>query len=116
MANVRPAYRNATVGRPWRRHRSRHIAAATACCYCGGPFVRDGACNHPTHQQLTGCPTHPWYPTIEHPHALILGGAPRSDDNTLVAHFRCNSKRGSAAKAAARRVQVPKPKPAPLAW
>ena len=115
MADRRPAYRNATVGRPWRRHRNRHIAEATGCCYCPLPFVRDAPCGHESHQRLSGCPTHPLYPTIEHPHALILGGAPRSDDNTLVAHFRCNSRRGSAVKAQARRAQA-KAKPVPLAW
>jgi len=91
----RPAYRKGTTGRPWTRFRGNLVARATHCCYCQHVFVTDAACAHPSHQGLKGCPTHPRYPTVEHPQALIDGGAVRDPGNALVVCFRCNSSEGA---------------------
>ncbi len=93
-----PAHRKGTSGRPWVRFRKGLLRGATNCCYCYTPFVTDAACEHRSHQGLRGCPTHPQYPTVEHPQALIQGGAPRSRDNAMVACSRCNSSRGAGVR------------------
>lgn len=92
----RPAHRNGTVGRPFRRFRARLVDNATHCQNptCGKALVRDAPCTHPTHQRLKGCPTYHAYPTLEHPHRLIDGGAVRDQDNALVFCFECNARGG----------------------
>jgi len=107
----RPEHRRGTTGRPWRRYRDNKVSQATQCCYGDGPFVTDAQCDHPTHAGMPGCPTHPLAPTLEHPRALIQGGHPRDPDG-LVAHFRCNSKRG----ASLRRDRAHKSTASPLQW
>lgn len=96
----RPAHRKGTVGRPWRRFRKNTVDGVTHCQNptCGELLVRDAPCTHPNHQRLGYCPTHPRYPTLEHPHRLVDGGEVRSGGNAQVWCYSCNS-RGGRSKA-----------------
>lgn len=91
----RPEHRKGTTGRPWRRFRRNLVDVATNCAYCSALFVRDAPCTHPTHRGLSGCPTHTHYPTLEHPHALVDGGAVRDRGNALVVCYGCNARMGA---------------------
>lgn len=99
MADKRPAYRRGTTGKQWQKFRASIIGAGTVCCICGnskGPIVTDAPCQHPAHQHLKGCPTHPLAPSLEHPKALVHGGAARSKSNAKLSHFGCNARKGQA--------------------
>lgn len=90
----RPEHRRGTVGRRWRRFRKDVTSGVTHCQNCGDLLIRDATCAHPNHQPLGYCPTHPKYPTLEHPHRLVDGGAVRSTSNALVYCYSCNSSGG----------------------
>lgn len=107
----RPSHRRGTTGRKWVRFRSRHVDAATHCANptCGKVLRRDMPCTHPRHQHLNGCPTHPDYPTLQHPDSLIQGGHPRDDANAEVWCYYCNSSEGAHLRRA-------RSTPAPLLW
>jgi hypothetical protein len=104
----RPEHRKGTSGRPWIRYRNRVLAGATHCANCGQAFITNAPCTHPTHAHMPGCPTHPRYPTLEHPQALIDGGAVTDPANGAAFCSECNLRAGSHLAARRRRT--------PLQW
>jgi hypothetical protein len=84
------------------------LDGVTHCANCGLAFITDAACEHPTHALMLGCPTHPRYPTVEHPDALINGGPVRDHANAAVWCFECNTSAGAHIREQHRRI--------PLQW
>jgi len=99
MAFRRPAHRKGTTGQQWRKFRASVLASSAICGRCGeADWVTDAPCNHPTHADLKGCPTHPRYPTLGHIKALKHGGKVRDRANARPEHFRCNASAGDGTR------------------
>ena len=96
----RPAHRRGTAGATYARFRERHTNGATHCPRCGVALVRDAACQHPSHQKIGYCPTHPAYPTLEHLTPLVDGGSKLDGANAAVLCYRCNAQGGGRRAAA----------------
>ncbi|MFD7793624.1 HNH endonuclease [Streptomyces sp. NPDC059759] len=83
--------RRARSGRPWYRLQARVFAEETHCWIC----------HKPVDQTLPGT-THPMGRTVDHVHALWLGGDPLDRTNCRLAHRRCNTARNNQVRAAKR--------------
>lgn len=105
MANKRPAHRKGTTGREYRKAQA-WIFKGKICARCGntkGPIMRIKGCQHPTHQQLPYCPTHPLAPSLGHKQDLQFGGPAMDSRNHQLEHYSCNSSAGNKARLAKER-------------
>lgn len=95
MADRRPVHRKGTTGKAYRKAQQALFNSASTCARCGGSVRRDIRCNHPKHQHLRYCPTHPLAPSYGHKTDLQHGGSVRGKHNRQLEHFGCNSRAGA---------------------
>ncbi|MFB7736177.1 HNH endonuclease [Streptomyces sp. NPDC056112] len=87
-ADIARRTRQARSGRPWLRVQAQVFAEESHCWICR-KFVD---------QSLPGT-THPMARTVDHVHALWLGGDPLDRSNCRLAHRRCNTIRNNQLRA-----------------
>jgi 5-methylcytosine-specific restriction endonuclease McrA len=71
------------AGRPWRRAAAHIRGTQTHCWICGHPV------------NFAAPPRTPAAPSVDHLRPLTLGGDPTDPTNLRLAHYGCNSRRGT---------------------